>query len=129
MHAVTLNYFSRDGCTFKGCCWGISMIFCYNNVMCRISNLFIKLIVCLWCQIDFVNFSELHHSTRWSHSVSYVFICVIYFCRAQICTNEYFDSNYFFAKGHNFLCPLSSSKTRDDSNKSPHGVSLFAVSI
>ena len=27
-------------------------------------------------------------------------------CHAQICTNDYFDFNYFYAKGNNFVVYL-----------------------
>ena len=84
----------------------VIITFRYNDVMYCISASFIKIIVCLCCLIDLSNLIELHPFMSWFNPVIYVFICVIYFGHAQIFTNEYFDSNSFFAKRHNFVVSL-----------------------
>ena len=57
-----------------------------------------------------------------------IYIYVIHIFHLQICTNDYFYSNPFSAKGKNFVVSLIFSEKKYDINKSTHGLSLLMVS-
>ena len=54
------------------------------------------------------------------------------FWHAQLCTNGYFDPNYFSAKGDDFVFPCSFAMTTDDEENpwclSSHGEFLVVLS-
>ena len=75
----------------------------YLNLVCKIFYFY------LWLHVEIGRLWEFHHFTNWFKLFLYRYICHI-FGHAQFCVNDYFLTNYYFAKEDYFRVSLLFSK-------------------
>ena len=105
MHVIQINNFSQDGNRFKDSCWSIILTFRYNDFMYQIYISLIIIIVFKYVILTPVIWvSSIILQAYLSRFYMYIYVEYIV-GHVKICTNDYFDSNPFSAKGQIFHSP------------------------
>ena len=96
------NYFIQNIHMFNYCCLGILLTCHWNERIYGICTSLVKIVICLWCHIEFSHIEWAHNFTRWYSPFLCIFVCVIYIFSSKTLYKWMFWLKLLSCKGSEF---------------------------